>query len=87
MLNSIFKLKVFMTIERYLSVRFKKWRTNYFNSKHAVILSSVIGFVIFLKSLGLGFNLLLEGKKELQANRSVNCLEMNAYSYWFKVNF
>jgi hypothetical protein len=35
-----------MTVERYLSIRIIKWRSSYFKSKQAVILSIVMGIIL-----------------------------------------
>ena len=35
-----------MTVERYLSARIIKWRSSYFKSKQAVILSIVMGIIL-----------------------------------------
>ena len=38
--------KVFMTIDRYLSIRSIKWRTVYFKSKQSIIASISIGLIL-----------------------------------------
>jgi hypothetical protein len=37
-----------MTVERYLSIRIIKWRSSYFKSKQAVILSIVMGIILII---------------------------------------
>ena len=40
-----------MTIERYLSVKIRKWRTKYFKSKTAVIVSISVGLAIIIMNM------------------------------------
>ena len=40
-----------MSIDRYLSVKIKKWRAQYFKSKTAIILSICVGAAIMIMNL------------------------------------
>ena len=46
-----------MTVERYLSVRFKRWRMELFKSKTAAIVSVLIGLILFSINLPLALSI------------------------------
>ena len=46
-----------MTVERYLSARIIKWRSSYFKSKQAVILSIVMGIILTIMKIYSDFEI------------------------------
>ncbi len=52
-----------MSMERYLSVQILKWRTDYFKSKHAIIVSLAIGLIISTINLSFVLNIHYDTEK------------------------
>lgn len=83
--------KVFITIDRYLSVRITAWRKLYFTTKKAKLLCLTIGFFIFLLNSHL---IVLNGYIiELNQTKIVKCYtpkylfdELSYIPRWHKVD-
>jgi hypothetical protein len=52
-----------MSIERYLSVQILKWRTDYFKSKHAIIVSLTMGLILATINLSFVLNIHYDTEK------------------------
>lgn len=72
-------LLVAMTFERYLSIRFLNWRL-YNKPKTAIIISSVIGAVLFIINVSFMINL-----KFTNDNSTVGCFGEDTYLIWMQV--
>ena len=70
-----------MSIDRYLSVKIKKWRAQYLKSKTAVILSISVGAVIML--MNLTFVSLINYDT---AQSNITCFTDNVYISQMQVN-
>ena len=71
-----------MTIERYLSVKIRKWRTKYFKSKTAVIVSISVGLAIII--MNMTFVSLIDYDT---ATTNITCLTEKHMTYQMKFNF
>ena len=77
---ALFK-KVLMTIERYLSIKIKKWRMGKSQIKIAFILAVAAGLVSFILNSSFAFVL---SNADYPAN--ISCYDTTEYSVWMIVS-
>ena len=75
-----FFFKVGLTVERYLSIRVKNWRTLYFNSKKAAICALIIIAVIFSFNIHLVFT--IDYEKPLNFSFDGGCYGDEMHNIW-----
>lgn len=74
-----------MSVERYMSIVIKHWRSRLFSAKRACVVSLIIMFLIFTFNGTLLFTINYE--RVIHANESISaaCYSTKAYITWHKV--
>lgn len=76
-------LLVLMTAERYMSVRFVKWRMNYFKAKTAFLISIITGSILFIINTSFAIN--MNYADDSITNSSLVCFETYGFYIWMQV--
>ncbi len=76
-------LKVAISMDRYLAIRFKNWSNQLFNNKRAAIVSIGIILFFFLANINMFFTFGVISK--LNGTERFTCYTVNEESYWMDV--